>query len=88
MRKAGITVTPQRVAADSEAVHTLVGESAPHRIVAPEVAKSQNNSQSNRPRRPDSTGHRRGRGNAPAANQPGRSRSGASRGRSTGARTH
>ena len=88
MRKAGITVTPQRVAADSEAVHTLVGEAAPHRMLAPEVAPPQNNSQGSRSRRPDNAGHRRGRGNAPAANQPGRSRSGGPRRRSSGARTH
>jgi len=88
MRKAGITVTPQRVAADSEAVHTLVGEAAPHRMLAPEVAPPQNNSQGGRSRRPDNAGHRRGRGNAPAANQPGRSRSGGPRRRSSGARTH
>jgi superfamily II DNA/RNA helicase len=84
MRKAGITVTPQRVAADSEAVHTLVGEAAPHRILAPEVTSSQ----PNRPRRPENAGQRRGRGNAPTANQPGRSRSGGPRRRSSGARTH
>ena len=87
MRKAGITVTPQRVAADSEAVHTLVGESAPHRILAPEVVNSPTNSQPNRSRRPENGGHRRGRGNAPVASQPSRSRSGASRGRSSSART-
>jgi len=86
MRKAGITVTPQRVAADSEAVHTLVGEAAPHRIMAPEAVSTQSNSQSNRPRRPDNAGHRRGRGNAPTSNQPGRSGTGAPRRRSSGAR--
>jgi len=86
MRKAGITVTPQRVAADSEAVHTLVGEAAPHRIVAPEAVPTQSNSQNNRPRRPENAGQRRGRGNAPSSNQPGRSGAGASRRRSSGAR--
>jgi len=86
MRKAGITVTPQRVVADSEAVHTLVGEAAPHRIVTPEAVPAQSNSQNSRPRRPDNGGFRRGRSNAPAANQSGRNGSGTSRRRSSGAR--
>jgi superfamily II DNA/RNA helicase len=87
MRKAGITVTPQRVAADSAAVHTLVGEAAPHRIVTPEAVPAQSNSHNNRPRRPESSSHRRGRGNAPTSNQPGRSGTGAPRRRSSGSRT-
>ena len=84
MRKAGITVTPQRVAADSEAVHTLVGESAPHRMPAPEVVAAQ----PNRAPSTNGAGQRRGRGNAPAAHQPGRNRASAPRRRSSGARTH
>ncbi|MFY1621462.1 DEAD/DEAH box helicase [Micromonospora sp. WMMD736] len=35
MRRAGITVSPQRVAADSAAVHALVGEVAPYRAPQP-----------------------------------------------------
>ena len=37
MRKAGIRVTPQEVAADSAAVHALVGEIAPYRAPAPKA---------------------------------------------------
>lgn len=38
LRRAGISVTPQTVDADSEAVHALVGEIAPYRAPAPKAA--------------------------------------------------
>ena len=41
LRKAGIHVTPQQVAADSAAVHALVGEIAPYRAPAPKAAPPQ-----------------------------------------------
>src|SRR6201996_9359577 len=41
MRKAGIHVTPQLVAADSPAVHALVGEPAPYQAPAAKPAPSQ-----------------------------------------------
>jgi superfamily II DNA/RNA helicase len=41
MRRAGIQVTPQQVAADSAAVRALVGEIAPYRAPAPKGAPSQ-----------------------------------------------
>jgi superfamily II DNA/RNA helicase len=41
LRKAGIRVTPQRVAADSAEVHALVGEVAPYRLPAPKAAPQQ-----------------------------------------------
>ena len=40
LRKAGIHVTPQLVAADSPAVHALVGELAPYQAPAPKAAPS------------------------------------------------
>ncbi len=41
LRKAGIRVTPQQVAADSAEVHALVGEIAPYRAPAPKAAAPQ-----------------------------------------------
>ena len=41
LRKAGIRVTPQHVAADSAAVHALVGEIAPYRAPAPKIVLPQ-----------------------------------------------
>ncbi len=41
LRKAGIRVTPQQVAADSAEVHALVGEIAPYRAPAPKAAPPQ-----------------------------------------------
>src|SRR6185312_6508597 len=41
LRKAGIRVTPQQVAADSAEVHALVGEIAPFRAPAPKAAPRQ-----------------------------------------------
>src|SRR6516225_7478589 len=41
LRRAGIHVTPQLVAADSPAVHALVGELAPYQAPAPKTAPSQ-----------------------------------------------
>src|SRR6202011_2493546 len=40
LRKAGIHVTPQQVAADSAAVHALVGEIAAYRAPAPKAPPS------------------------------------------------
>jgi hypothetical protein len=40
MRRAGITVQPQQVAADSASVQALVGEVAPYRAPAPVAAPS------------------------------------------------
>jgi superfamily II DNA/RNA helicase len=52
LRKAGIHVAPQQVAADSAAVHALVGEIAPHRSPASKAAPPQRRRRrSNRPRR-------------------------------------
>jgi superfamily II DNA/RNA helicase len=41
LRKAGIRVTPQQVAADSAEVHALVGEIAPYRAPTPKAAPPQ-----------------------------------------------
>jgi len=41
LRKAGIRVTPQQVAADSAEVHALIGEIAPFRAPAPKAAPRQ-----------------------------------------------
>src|SRR5208337_2020207 len=41
LRRAGIHVTPQLVAADSPAVHALVGEAAPYHAPAANAAPSQ-----------------------------------------------
>ncbi len=41
LRRAGIHVTPQQVAADSPAVHALVGERAPHQPPAAKAAPAQ-----------------------------------------------
>jgi superfamily II DNA/RNA helicase len=41
LRKAGIRVTPQQVAADSAEVHALVGEIAPYRAPVPKLAPPQ-----------------------------------------------
>jgi len=41
LRKAGIRVTPQQVAADSAEVHALVGEIAPYRAPAPKTVPRQ-----------------------------------------------
>ncbi|HZQ31253.1 MAG TPA: DEAD/DEAH box helicase [Mycobacterium sp.] len=56
LRKAGIHVAPQHVAADSPAVHALVGEIAPYRAPAPKAAPPQP-----RQRRPRPSGQRRRR---------------------------
>jgi superfamily II DNA/RNA helicase len=55
LRRAGIHVTPQLVAADSPAVHALVGELAPYQASAPTAAPSQ----PPRGRRPGAAGQRR-----------------------------
>lgn len=60
LRKAGIRVTPQHVAADSAAVHALVGEIAPFRAPAPKTAPPQPSQ-----RRPRHTGQRRRRSSRP-----------------------
>ncbi len=60
LRKAGIRVTPQHVAADSAAVHALVGELAPYRASAPKAASPQPS-----PRRPARAGQRRRRSSRP-----------------------
>ena len=60
LRKAGIRVTPQHVAADSAAVHALVGEIAPYRASAPKAAPPQPS-----PRRPARAGQRRRRSSRP-----------------------
>jgi superfamily II DNA/RNA helicase len=56
LRKAGIRVTPQQVAADSAAVHALVGEIAPYRAPGPKAAPAQSSQ-----RRRSSTGGHQGR---------------------------
>jgi len=55
MRKAGIHVTPQQVAADSAAVYAVVGEIAPYRKPAPTPAASR----PSQPRRSGGAGRRR-----------------------------
>ena len=60
LRKAGIRVTPQHVAADSAAVHALVGELAPYRASAPKAVSPQPS-----PRRPARAGQRRRRSSRP-----------------------
>src|SRR6185312_8273479 len=55
MRRAGIRVTPQQVAADSAAVHAVVGEIAPYREPAPTPAPSR----PSQPRRSGGAGRRR-----------------------------
>jgi superfamily II DNA/RNA helicase len=62
LRRAGIRVTPQPVAADSPAVHALVGEIAPYQAPVPKAAPSQ----PSRGRRSAATGQRRGRRAAPS----------------------
>jgi superfamily II DNA/RNA helicase len=57
LRKAGIHVTPQLVAADSPAVHALVGDRAPYQAPAPKAAPSQ----PSRGRRSGAAGERRRR---------------------------
>lgn len=57
LRRAGIRVTPQQVAADSAAVHALVGEIAPYRAPAPKARPTQPSPR----RRSDATGRRRRR---------------------------
>jgi superfamily II DNA/RNA helicase len=52
LRKAGIHVTPQQVAADSAAVHALVGEIAPYRAPAPKAPPTQPGPGGRRRRRP------------------------------------
>jgi superfamily II DNA/RNA helicase len=52
LRKAGIHVTPQQVAADSAAVHALVGEIAAYRAPAPKAPPSQPGPGGRRRRRP------------------------------------
>jgi hypothetical protein len=58
LRKAGIHVTPQQVAADSAAVHALVGEIAPDRPPAPKPAPSQPARRRRRSNRPQRNGRR------------------------------
>ena len=57
LRRAGIHVTPQQVAADSPAVHALVGEPAPYQAPAAKVAALQ----SSNGHRPGAPGQRRRR---------------------------
>jgi superfamily II DNA/RNA helicase len=57
LRKAGIHVTPQLVAADSPAVHALVGEAAPYQAPAVKAAQSQPSNG----RRPGASAQRRNR---------------------------
>lgn len=66
LRRAGIHVTPQRVAADSPAVHALVGELAPYRAPAPKAAPSQ----PPRGRRSGAAPQRRRRSSRPQRNSP------------------
>jgi superfamily II DNA/RNA helicase len=71
MRRAGINVAPQRVAADSPAVHALVGESAPHRAFVPKAASShpaqppRSGAGGQRPRRRGSRNEQRGHSRRP-----------------------
>lgn len=57
LRKAGIDVTPQQVAADSAAVNALVGEIAPYRAPAPKADPSR----PSQPRRSGPSGQQRRR---------------------------
>jgi superfamily II DNA/RNA helicase len=66
LRKAGIHVTPQQVAADSTAVHALVGEVAPYRAPAVAPAVRATRVHASQPRRSAAAGSRR-RGGAPSA---------------------
>jgi superfamily II DNA/RNA helicase len=61
LRRAGIHVTPQLVAADSPVVHALVGELAPYKASAPKAAPSQ----PPRGRRSGAAGQRRRRSSRP-----------------------
>jgi superfamily II DNA/RNA helicase len=58
MRRAGISVTPQEVTADSDAVHAVAGERAPFRAPAPKPAAQHRPSQ---PARSGAGRRRRGR---------------------------
>jgi superfamily II DNA/RNA helicase len=70
MRRAGIHVTPQQVAADSAPVQVLVGEIAPYRAPVPKAAPSQ----PSRPRQHGADGRRRRRGGAQSTTTGGHSR--------------
>jgi superfamily II DNA/RNA helicase len=59
MRRAGISVTPQEVTADSAAVHAVAGERAPHRAPAPKPTTAPRPTQ---PHRSGAPRRRRGRG--------------------------
>ncbi|OBK21236.1 DEAD/DEAH box helicase [Mycobacterium asiaticum] len=61
LRKAGINVTPQQVAADSPAVQALVGEVAPYRAPAPKASPAKPAQQPASSRR-SNAGQRRRRG--------------------------
>jgi superfamily II DNA/RNA helicase len=60
MRRAGISVTPQEVTADSAAVHAVAGERAPYRAPAPKAAAPA--ARPTQPRRSGAPRRRRGRG--------------------------
>ena len=67
MRRAGITVTPQEVTAESDAVHAVAGERAAYRAPAPKATTAPRPAQPRRsgaaqPRRSGAPGRRRGRG--------------------------
>lgn len=64
MRRAGISVRPQQVSANSEAVSALVGERAAYQAPAPVVVAPQRQAKNNgaRRRRPAGTGHGNARG--------------------------
>lgn len=78
LRKAGITVKPQDVHADSESVQTLVGEVAPYQAPAPKVAQAPAQA---RPARNRGTGNGSRRGGQPGG------RRGQSSSRSSGNRS-
>ena len=59
MRRAGITVTPQEVTADSDAVHAVAGERAAYQAPAPKATAPTRPAQ---PRRSGAPRRRRGRG--------------------------
>jgi superfamily II DNA/RNA helicase len=67
MRRAGISVTPQEVTAESDAVHAVAGERAAYRAPAPKATTAPRPAQPRRsgaaqPRRSGAPGRRRGRG--------------------------
>ncbi|MGE2713553.1 DEAD/DEAH box helicase [Mycolicibacterium litorale] len=77
LRRAGINVAPQQVAADSPTVTALVGEVAPYREPAPKAVEQPRpaaNPRRRRPAKPQGHGERQGRGQAQGGDSASRSR--------------